>query len=447
MTQIVDAEPVILGRDGLPISQIKIHRKQAEVLASDKRFIVCPWGRRSGKSELGVLWTLMQAHKLRTQGVKGVAWLIFPAYLHSVSAWRKIHRMAPEGWITSVSGNENLPGHITFGTVRVEFRSAAKPEKLVSEGLLFAWIDECGIIKERTWGESIRPTLMDRAAPAFFSGSPKGPNWYRDLYVQGWSNEPQFDHIKSFGISPKFGFSSHINPFIVQSELESMRADMTERTYRQEILAEFLTGEGAVFRRVREQVMLPENKGSWVDSRKEIRAGWGSVGKTVVLGIDVARYQDWTVIIGMDKNFKVTYFDRFNQIDYPIQKARMKAAYHKLGKPAIVIDSTHGSIGDPIHSDLVREGIRAFPFQFTSVSKGPMIEELVLGIEQGKVWLIDEPVMINELELFDGHLRPTGKMMYGAPAGKHDDVVSALGMAFWGVKKYGDSGLTFPTNS
>lgn len=444
---VIDAERVLLGRDGLPIKQIKIHRKQAEVLAATERFLVCAWARRTGKSELGVLWVLMQAHKYRSQGVKGVAWIVCPGYSHTVTIWRKIHRLVPEGWITSQSGNENLPGHITFGSVRIEFKSAAKPERLVGEGLLFCLIDECGIIKERTWNESLRPTLMDRAAPVFFSGSPKGNNWYYDMYQHGWDPDPKYDHIKSFGIDRKFGYSSYINPFIpnVNEEIAQIRTDMTERTFRQEIMAEFLTGEGAVFRRIREQVMLPHNQLAWADKDGLIRQGWGKVGKTICLGIDLARFKDWSVIVGMDKYFRVSYFDRFQQIDYPIQKARIKAAYHKLGKPTIVLDSTHGSVGDPIAADLVADGIRVHKFEFTGVSKGPLVEDVVIGLEQGKIWLPDEPIMINELELFDGKMRESGKMFYSAPPNKHDDVVMSLCLAYFGARRFGDSGITFPT--
>lgn len=440
---IVEAVPVILGRDGRPIRQIKIHRKQAEVLAAEERFRVCPWGRRSGKSELGVLWTLAQTQRYRAAGVKGIAWLIFPQYLHATTAWRKIHKMAPDGWITSVVGNENIPRAIEFGSVRLEFRSAAHPETLVSEGLLFCWIDECGIIKDRVWGESIRPTLMDRASPAFFTGSPKGNNWYKKLYNQGFDMNPKYDHIKSFGKDQKFGYSSHINPFIVQSELSEISADMTEMKFRQEIMAEFLTGEGSVFRRVREQVMTQENKNAWVDAQKIMRSGWKSVGTTCVLGVDVARMKDWTVIVGMDRDFHVTYFDRFNKINWPEQKARIKAAYHKLGRPAVVIDSTHGSVGDPIQQDLVNDGIRAYPFEFTGQSKGPLIESLVLGIEQGTVWMPDEPTLINELELFEGKQSSIGRWSYAAPDTQHDDCVIALALAYHGAQRYGDVGVTF----
>src|SRR6185503_14331302 len=111
--------------------------------------------------------------------------------------------------------------------------------------------------------------------------------------------------------------------------------DLPERVYRQEILAEFLSDEGAVFRRVRECV------------------GPLSTKRTCVLGIDLARHANFTVIVGMDMHGGVTYYERFRDLDWPVQKARILQKWRDFEWPMIVIDATHGSVGDPVASELM----------------------------------------------------------------------------------------------
>jgi hypothetical protein len=87
--------------------------------------------------------------------------------------------------------------------------------------------------------------------------------------------------------------------------------------------------------------------------------------------------------------------------------------------------------------------MRVIPFEFSGKTKSPMIEALVIGIEQGLVWLSDEPVLLNELETFESRELPGGAHRYAASEGKHDDCVMALGMAYWGARKHGSSGVSF----
>jgi len=68
-----------------------------------------------------------------------------------------------------------------------------------------------------------------------------------------------------------------------------------------------------------------------------------------------------------DETHEVVYKDRFNQIDWVLQKARIKEAWRRWNKGKIVLDSTGN--GDSIYDDLVAMGMKVVPFKFTSSSK------------------------------------------------------------------------------
>lgn len=416
-----------MTRDGCPEVIFEVHDNQERVLSSCARFLVIPAGRRWGKTDAAVRWILRLAHRARLGGLPGVIWIIYPTYKVARVAWRKFRALAPRGWITRWIGTPHHPEAIQMGSVIVEFHSGVKPELLVGEGLLGVWIDECGEIRERVWIESVRPTLMDFRAPAFLTGTPKGHNWFWRIYGRGWE-EPGGD-IASFGLSTGQGFPSYDNPFLVRAEIDDLARDLTERAYQQEILAHFLSHEGAVFRvdRIREKGLRLSTK------------------PTVALGVDLARRADFTVLIGMDADFAVTYFERMREIDWPLQRRRIEATWQRLDRPALVIDST--GVGDPVVQELQAAGVPVEPYLFTGTSKRALVEQLVLAIDDAAITLPDEPALLNELEAFDMAQLPSGGVRYSAPEGQHDDCVIALGLALYGASRYGDLGITLVPRS
>jgi hypothetical protein len=58
-------------------------------------------------------------------------------------------------------------------------------------------------------------------------------------------------------------------------------------------------------------------------------------------GIDLAKYNDWTVIIGLDNAGNVAYFERF-QSDWASTQNKIR----NLPKAPMIIDAT--GVGDPI---------------------------------------------------------------------------------------------------
>ena len=135
---------------------------------------------------------------------------------------------------------------------------------------------------------------------------------------------------------------------------------------------------------------------------------------------------------GLSRDGKTTYFDRFNQISWPLQKRRIIEAHRKT-RAKVVLDAT--GAGDPIYDDLVGAGVPVIPFGFTNKSKRALIEGLSISLEQRELELPDEPVLLNELDIYEYEVTRHGNTTYNAPEGCHDDTVIALGLAKWGLTK------------
>ena len=152
----------------------------------------------------------------------------------------------------------------------------------------------------------------------------------------------------------------------------------------------------------------------------------------VAFGIDLAKYTDWTVIIGLDSLNHVCYVDRF-QNDWGTTQRKI---IDVVGRVPAFVDST--GVGDPIVENLQRILPNIKGFKFTSQSKQQLIEGLVMDIQQQTILFPENPIGY-ELENFEYEYTRTG-VRYTAPQGLHDDCVMSLALAV-DCKKHNKKGI------
>jgi hypothetical protein len=138
-------------------------------------------------------------------------------------------------------------------------------------------------------------------------------------------------------------------------------------------------------------------------------------------GVDLAKSQDWTVAIALDKDGAVCRLERWQT---PWTVTREKLARMIAEKPA-QIDST--GVGDPIVEDLRKVCRRAEGFKFTSQSKQQLMEGLQIAIQTQEIRVPDGWLRA-ELESFGFRYSGRGAVAYEATVG-HDDGVCALALA------------------
>jgi len=290
------------------------------------------------------------------------------------------------------------------------FKSADNPDALRGRGIDFLVIDEAATVKREAWENALRPSLSDTSGKAVFISTPKGHNWFFELWTRG--NDPEYPNYQSWS------HPTEANPYIPKTEIEEARHTLPDNVFRQEYMAEFLENVGSVFRGVKTCV-----KGDFEEAKPN---------EQYVMGADLAKHQDFTVLCVLDSDGHLCAFDRFSQLDWVFQRKRIVNLCQQYNA-RLLIDST--GIGDPIYDELRREHIRVDGYKFTSASKADLIENLSIQIENQTVSYPEVPQLINELELFTYTMSQSGTIRYSAPEGYHDDCVIGLALAAWQMKR------------
>jgi hypothetical protein len=298
------------------------------------------------------------------------------------------------------------------GTAQV--RSADDPESLRGEGLDFVVLDECAFMAEAAWQESLRPALSDRVGKALFISTPKGRNWFWRLYQRG---QDDAQHEWASWQRP-----SRENPFLKATEIDAAQRELPERVYQQEYEALFLEDSGAVFRGVMAAAVgLPQDP---------------IAGHDYVMGVDWGKSNDFTVIAVGDTNTKrMVAMDRFNQIDYRVQRGRLATLAERYNPGVIMAESN--SMGEPIIEQLQADGLPVRGFQTTNATKAAIIEALGLAVERSEITLLNDPVLVGEMQAYEMDRLPSGMVRYSAPEGMHDDTVMATALMWNGMSNSG----------
>ena len=378
----------------------KPHEAQQRILREKKRFNVICCGRRFGK-------TLLCINLLVEPALQGypVAWFA-PSYKYLIEVWRETVRIL-KPIIAEKNSTDKRIQLLTGGVI--DFWSLEDPDAGRSRKYKRAVVDEAAKVRylETAWTESIRATLADYVGDVFFPSTPKGLNYFHTLYQKG-TDEFQTDW-------QSWQMPTSSNPFIKPEEIEAARESLPEQVFKQEFLAEFIVGEGAVFRNI--QANLTEEKTEFFDHH--------SHSSEVVAGVDWGQVNDFTVIsIGCRMCKREIYLERFNKIDWNFQRQRLQTAMEKYKVSYALIEEN--SIGSPNIEEMIRLGLPVQGFQMTAQSKPELIQSLALSFEKEEMKFIKDDLATRELEAYEAVKNEhTGRIAYNAPSGFHDDTVIA----------------------
>lgn len=389
------------------------HPTQWTVRQSEARFKIIDCGRRWGKTLFAWMELLNKAWEK-----PGLYWWVAPVYKELMPISQIIRETTPPEIIARKYIMQNRYTFIELKNgAEIYFHNASTEDSLRGSGLDGLVIDEAASLKGLRYDEELRPSLMDKKGWLIAIGTPKGRNWFYTMWLRGQDGEawPEYE---------SWQYSSYENTkanggYLDKTEIDLIARELPELIYRQEILADFLKGEGSVLRNIDNLLM-----GSTGDAEE---------GRRYVVGCDLAKTQDFTVLIALDELGHVRGFDRFRQIDWEFQKERIKnfvAQYSAV----LVVDST--GVGDPIYDSLFRDGLRVEGFKFTSESKRKLVENLSILCDQAAITIPEDLTeLINELKAYTYEILPSGNVRYGAPETLHDDCFTALALAAWGMFK------------
>lgn len=387
----------------LAITLKRLHTGQKEVIAHPARYKVVNCGRRWGKTTLAI-------DILVNQMLDGKRTAYFaPTWKMSSEVWRELKRVLAD---VATYKNEQERRLEIYGGGFVECWSLENENSVRGRSYHTLIVDEAAMVPdlESAWTQALSPLLTDTEGGAYFFSTPKGHNYFHTAYMRG------LDQLATAWQS--WEYATVDNPHIKAREVELQRQQLPDRAFRQEYLAEFLDDAGGVFR--------------GVDAVSTLKKAEPIPGHEYVMGVDWGMSYDFTVLAVIDATTKQQVdIDRFNQIGWEVQRARLQTMAEKWGVSTIVVEDN--SFGDPNFAELQKMGLPVMRFHTGPTTKKPLIEALALAIEKQDITLLDDPVQKAELKAYQMERTPSGNWKYNAPAGGHDDTVIGLALAWHGV--------------
>jgi hypothetical protein len=196
--------------------------------------VVC-CGRRFGKDILGIDLSIEMA----LTGFP-VGWFQ-PTYKSLLEVWRACKRiLAP---ITASASEQDKRLELITGGV-IEFWSLDNdPEAARGRKYKRIVINEAAKVRElqTAWEQAIRATLADYKGDAWLLSTPRGRDYFWELWNRGTVENLEFPRWRSW--QKPTAENPHIDP----EEIEDLRADMPTDVFNAEILAQFLDVGGRFF--------------------------------------------------------------------------------------------------------------------------------------------------------------------------------------------------------
>lgn len=396
----------------LTVRTPKPHGKQVDILNSHAKRKVINAGRRGGKTTLAAMVSCRKFREGRrvllsstTQEQADAFWEKINTWLRPLIDAKVIERNIQRRILTMPTGG------------RIKVKTASDADTLRGDYADFLVLDECAYLDEDAWKKVGAPMLLDNDGDAWFISTPNRRNWFHKLYHQAVADGTRWQ---------AFHFTSYDNPHLSQSALAELTNDMTEEDIKQEILAQFLEGTGAVFRNITACTNAPVGT-TPADHQ----------GHEFVMGVDWARHHDATVISVVCTTCRAEVFlDRFTQVAWSLQRSRLRTAYD-LWQPYTILAESN-SIGGPNIEALLEEDIPVTPFETTGVSKPPLIRRMARALERVEYQWLPDPVATGEFEAYEQKPSAGGNStQYSAPSGLHDDCVISRSLALTAASQWG----------
>ncbi|MDY0274787.1 MAG: phage terminase large subunit [Desulfomicrobium sp.] len=258
------------------VSPIALHPGQESILEGKTRFKTIAAGRRFGKTLLACNWLgLMPGSAMSGKPVGFFA----PTYKLLLDVWTDMERVLRP--VTRKANKTEMRIELITGG-RIDFWTLEDQDAGRGRKYARIVIDEAAHARylKDAWERAIAPTLTDYQGEGWFISTPKGLNYFYDLYQRGL--DPGHHDWQSWHMP------TTANPHISVEEVERYKEELPDLVFRQEYLAEFVTfGAGLV----KPDMILTEQV---------------PPGLPVVLGVDLAisekQGSDYTAIVAMTRH-------------------------------------------------------------------------------------------------------------------------------------------------
>ena len=364
-----------------------LHKRQTQAFRSRTKRNVLNCGRRAGKTFFFSWLALYEAQKGR-RVLYGA-----PTTEQTDSFW---------GYLTAAVGGlvKKNETHRTleWGEGSIHARTAWDIDSWRGGSGDVIIMDEYAWMKDDPWAAVVQPMLLDNNGDAYFGSTPNRRNHHYRRYLEAMANPDRWSYTC---------FPSTANPHLSKEALDALVVDMTDREYRQEILAEYLPGEGTVFTVRPENLWVPDYL-AHLDHKK-------------LMALDLAQVEDFTsVSVGCLQCKKELELTRMK--GEPVDQARrILSLWHRHGTPETWCED---NAAVPIIKAMTELGMRFNLFHTDTRTKPQMIAALQLALENRTWQFVDDPVGNMELESYEETQTRTGHMQFGTQTGHDDTIIS-----------------------
>ncbi len=353
----------------------------------------------------------------------GIFWWVAPSYGQCQIGVDEIKKYLPRGRYYHYKKQPqsiNLLRADGSTYSRIEFKSADDPDNLRGFRLNMVLIDEADRISDESY-HSVYTTLVPTQGRAFIISTPKSKNgfFYKE-FCKGQKDSPSYNPTYFSMTMP-----TAANPWISPEILQQAKDSLPEDVYRTEYLAEWPSGDGgSVFRNFGGCIL--ENAG--LEGPKH--------GYSYVMGVDLAKHTDFTVLTVFNRHTRtVVHWERFNDLDWKVQKFRINEVARRYNNALVVMDTTGGSVGDVIIDDL--RDTSTFPIIGYKISTNALKKQLVEGLKMAltnkTIFFPKIKQIIWELQMFEYSITEAGNVTYAACTGAHDDCVISMALGVHGL--------------
>lgn len=300
------------------------------------------------------------------------------------------------------------------------FKSAEQKDTLRGNTVTGIYcIDEAAFIPETVFYDTL-PWVNVSQAPIVMVSSPQHKTgFFYKYYMCGLSNDEAYKNILSYNWS-EFDTSELLPP----EKMEEYRRTMPATQFKTEYLGEFLDNEGGVFGEFDKVVSNNFN----LNGNCYFGIDWGS-----------GQGQDETAIsvFNGDRQMIALYHfsdkDETQTINYIIELMKK----HKPLKCQVETNSIgqvfYGLLDKAIKAN--RLPVMLLRFTTTNDSKERLINNFQVAIQNQDVQILDDTTLKIEMDMYECKVNSSGKRIYNATSGYHDDCVISTLLAFDCISK------------
>lgn len=337
----------------------KPRRWQKELLDSlaQRRLAVVVAHRRAGKTEAMCLRLLLAAIKLdRPHPAPFFAYVAPFLNQAKAVAWERLKYYCRA--LPGLKINESELSLGLWNGAAVRLFGADYPDRLRGLGFDGVVMDEVAQMRPETWPDVVRPALSDRRGWAVFIGTPKGLNLFHDLY-QAALKEPDQWYA---GL-----FSAQDTGVIAPEELERLRAEMGENSFRREFLCDFSADADSCF--IDFQAVLAAAQ----RPRPEPNTA------PLVIGLDVARFGDDRTCLAFRQGQELKNLEIWRGQDLMWTASKVAEAISSHRPQAVFVDSVGLGAG-------VVDRLRQLGHRVISVNSGGKPSKAAYANLKAEMW-------------------------------------------------------------